>query len=208
MLAAIGHEDASWRPSENGQRSLAMLSEALRAAALEDDDPLRIGALASMGRAATFTGDRRQARELGEEALNHARASGDDGLTAHALGASLWQGLTRSGSLVVARALELQEIGSRLGDDDHLGPAAFHRGAFGYMVGDEPAWSSAQRDLTDDRTLARATILPLRLGMLPIHPDTRSGTTPVPSTSSPSSTTSSAASSVAPPKDRGASRSS
>ena len=149
LLAAIGHEDASWRPSENGQRSLAMLSEALRAAALDDDDPLRIEALASMGRAATFTGDRRQARELGEEALLLARASGDDGLIAHALGATLWQGLTpQLAPTLLARALELHEIGSRLGDDDHLGPAAFHRGAFGYIVGDEPAWSSAQRDLT------------------------------------------------------------
>ncbi len=150
LLAAIGHEDASWRPSENGQRSLAMLSEALRAAALEHDDPLRIRALASMGRAASFTGDRTQARELGEEALEHARASGDDRLTAHALRATLWQGLAPElAPSLLARALELQAIGSRLGDDDHLGPAAFHRGAFAYMVGDEPAWSSAQRDLTE-----------------------------------------------------------
>ncbi len=150
LLAAIGHEDASWRPSENGQRSLAMLSEARRAAALPDDDPLNIRALASMGRAASFTGDRRRAGELGEEALRLARASGDDGLTAHALGATLWQGLTPElAPALLARALELHEIGSRLGDDEHLGPAAFHRGALAYMVGNEPAWSSAQSDLIE-----------------------------------------------------------
>ena len=150
LLAAIGHEDASWRPSENGQRSLAMLNEARRAAALNDDDPLNILALASMGRAASFTGDRRQARELGEEALQQARTSGDDRLTAHALGATLWQGMTPElAPLLLARALEMHEIALRLGDDDHLGPAAFHRGAFAYIVGDEPAWNSAQRDLTE-----------------------------------------------------------
>jgi len=150
LLAAIGHEEASWRPSENGQRSLAMLSEALRAAALDQHDPLNIRALASMGRAASFTGDRRQARRLGEDALQRARASGDDRLTAHALGATLWQGLTPElAPQLLARALELNEIGSRLGDDDHLGPAAFHRGGFAYIVGNEPAWSSAQRDLTE-----------------------------------------------------------
>ena len=149
LLAAIGHEDASWRPSENGQRSMAMLSEARRAAALEEDDPLNIRALASMGRAASFTGDRKRAGELGEEALRLARASGDDTLTALALGATLWQGQTPElAPTLLARALELQEIGERLGDDDHLGPAAFHRGAFSYLVGDEQAWSSAQRDLT------------------------------------------------------------
>ncbi len=150
LLAAIGHEDASWRPSENGQRSLTMLSEALRAAALEPDDPLHIRALASMGRAASFTGDRRRARSLGEDALQRARASGDEELVAHALVATLWQGLTpRLAPQLLARALELHEIGSRLGDDDRLGPAAFHRGAFAYIVGDEPAWSGAQRDLTE-----------------------------------------------------------
>ena len=150
LMAAIGHEGASWRPSQNGQRSLVLLSEALRAAALDDHDPLKVRALASMGRAASFTGDRGQARLLGEEALQRARASGDEELTAHALGATLWQGLTPDlAGPLLARALELHEIGSRLGDDDHLGPAAFHRGAFAYIVGDEPAWSSAQRDLTE-----------------------------------------------------------
>ncbi len=150
LMAAIGHEDASWRPSENGQRSLAMLSGARRAAALDDHDPLNIRALASMGRAASFTGDPRLARTLGEDALQRARASRDDGLIAHALVATLWQGMgPELAPQLLARALELQEIGSRLGNDDHLGPAAFHRGGFAYIVGDEPAWSSAQRDLTE-----------------------------------------------------------
>ncbi|MGB3829877.1 MAG: AAA family ATPase, partial [Ornithinimicrobium sp.] len=150
LQAAIGHEDASWRPSESGQRSLAMLNRALRGAALDPHDPLHIRALASMGRAASFTGDRTRARSLGEDALQRARASGDEALVAHALVATLWQGLTPElAPQLLARALELHEIGSRLGDDDRLGPAAFHRGAFAYIVGDEPAWSSAQRDLTE-----------------------------------------------------------
>jgi len=150
LQAAIGHEDASWRPSENGQRSLAMLSDALDSAALDHDDPLYVRALASMGRAAAFTGDARRARKLGEEALERARASGDEELVAHALGRTLWQGMApQSAPDLLARAVELQEIAARLGDDDYLGPAAFHRGGFAYIVGDEPAWTSAQRDLTD-----------------------------------------------------------
>ena len=150
LLAAIGHEDASWRPSENGRRSLSLLDRSLRGAGLDPDDPLRVRALASMGRAASFTGDRVRARSLGEEALQRARASGDEALVAHALVATLWQGLTPElAPQLLARALELHEIGLRLGDDDRLGPAAFHRGAFAYIVGDEPSWSSAQRDLTE-----------------------------------------------------------
>ena len=150
LLAAIGHEDASWRPSENGQVSLTLLGEALRAAALDENDPLSIRALASMGRAASFTGDRTQAHRLGEDALLRARASGDEELLAHALGATLWQGLTPDlAPQLLARALELHEIGARRGDDEHLGRAAFHRGGFAYLVGDQTAWSSAQRDLTE-----------------------------------------------------------
>ncbi len=150
LLAAIGHEDASWRPSENGQRSLALLSEALNAAGLDHHDPLYVRARASMGRAASFTGDPRRARTVGEDALLRARPTGDEQLIAHALGTTLWQGLSPGlAPELLARALELQEIGSRLGDDDFLGMAAFHRGGFAYIVGDEPAWSSAQRDLTE-----------------------------------------------------------
>ncbi len=150
LLAAIGHEDASARPGVNGQPSLAMLSEALQMCDLDHSDPLYVRALASMGRASAFTGDAHRARALGEDALRRARADGDEELVAHALGRALWQGMTpQLAPELLARAVELYEIGSRLGDDDHLGPAAFYRSVFAYMVGDEPAWTSAQRDLTE-----------------------------------------------------------
>jgi DNA-binding CsgD family transcriptional regulator len=150
LMAAIGHEDASARPGVNGQPSLVMLSEAVDAAALDPSDPLYVRAIASMGRASAFTGDTRRARALGEEALALARADGDEELLAHALGRALWQGMTpQLAPKLLARAVELYEIGSRLADDDHLGPAAFYRSVFAYMVGDEPAWTSAQRDLIE-----------------------------------------------------------
>ena len=150
LLAAIGHEDASWRPSHSGERSLALLTEALAAAGLDQDDPLHVRARASMGRAAAFTGDLRRARTIGEEALLRARRTGDEPLIAHALGTTLWQGLTPDlAPELLARALELQEIGARIGDDGFAGMAAFHRGGFAYTVGNQPVWSSAQRDLTE-----------------------------------------------------------
>jgi DNA-binding CsgD family transcriptional regulator len=150
LLAAIGHEDASARPGVNGKPSLVMLTEALAGANLDHSDPLYVRAIASMGRASAFTGDARRARTLGEEALVRARADGDEELVAHALGRALWQGMTpQLAPALLATAVELYEIGSRLGDDDHLGPAAFYRSVFAYIVGDEPAWTSAQRDLTE-----------------------------------------------------------
>ncbi len=150
LMAAIGHEDASSRPGVNGQPSLTMLSEALAGADLDRSDPLYVRAIASQGRAFAFTGDTQRAGALGEEALARARADGDDELVAHALGRTLWRGMTpQLAPELLARAVELHEIGSRLGDDDHIGPAAFYRAVFGYIVGDEPAWTSAQRDLTE-----------------------------------------------------------
>ncbi len=149
LRAAIGHEEASWRPGTHGHASFALLAEAVESAALEPHDPLHIRALASMGRAASFTGDAPRARLLGERALELARVSGDEPLLAHALGATLWQGMTpRLAPELLARAVELHAIGSRLDDDDHLGPAAFYRAVFGYMVGDEQEWARAQRDMT------------------------------------------------------------
>lgn len=150
LLAAIGHEDASARPGVNGQPSLLMLSEALEEACLDTGDPLYVRALASMGRASAFTGDTQRARAWGEEALALARADGDEELIAHALGRALWQGMTpQLAPELLARSVELYEIGSRLGDGDHLGAAAFYRSVFAYIVGDEAAWTSAQGDLTE-----------------------------------------------------------
>lgn len=150
LQAAIAHEDASWRPGTHGQRSLELLTQALGGAPLDLDDPPSVRALASMGRAAGFTGDARGARERGEQALDAARAIGDDELVAHALGATLWQGMTPAlAPQLLERAIELHAIGARLGDADHLGPASFHRGVFAYLVGDEAQWAIAQRDLTE-----------------------------------------------------------
>ncbi len=150
LRAAIGHEDASWRPGIHGRASLALLTEALASAALAPDDPLHIHAEASMGRAAGFTGDTARARVLGERSLAAARAHGDERLLAHSLGATLWQGMTPVlAPELLARAVELDRIGSRTGNDDHVGQAAFYRALFGYMTGDVGEWVSAQRDLTE-----------------------------------------------------------
>lgn len=150
LQAAIAHEDASWRPGTHGQRSLELLAQAIDGTALDLRDHQSVRALASMGRAFGFTGDFQGAREQGERALQAARALGDEELVAHALGATLWQGMTPAlAPHLLERAVELQQIGSRLGDDDHLGPAAFHRGVFAYLVGDQEQWAAAQRDLTE-----------------------------------------------------------
>lgn len=148
LRAAIGHEDASWRPGLFGERSLELLERAMRRGPTSPDDGLFVRALASSGRALSFTGAAARARDVGEEALQLARLSGDDGLVAHALGATLWQGMTPTlAPGLLARAIELSELGLRLGNDDHLGPAAFYRAVFGYLLGLPGEWSVAAADL-------------------------------------------------------------
>jgi DNA-binding CsgD family transcriptional regulator/tetratricopeptide (TPR) repeat protein len=144
LRAAIGYEDSSWRPGLHGERALRLLSAALRRRSSDPDDPVFIRALASMGRAHSFTGDDRRATQLGERALELARRVGDDGLLAHALGATLWRGMTPElAPHLLERALELAELEERIGE---VGPSAFYRALFGYMLGRPEVWADARRD--------------------------------------------------------------
>jgi DNA-binding CsgD family transcriptional regulator/tetratricopeptide (TPR) repeat protein len=144
MRAAIGYEDSSWRPGLHGERSLQLLSRALRHRAPDPDDPAYVRALASKGRAHSFTGDDRRAGQCGERALGFARELGDDELLAHALGTTLWRGMTPAlAPQLLERALELAEVEERLGE---VGPSAFYRALFGYMLGKQDEWTRARED--------------------------------------------------------------
>ena len=148
LQAAILYEAASWRPGLPGHRAVELLSGALAAGPPDEDAPLRIRAQASLGRACAFTGDTESARELGTAAIGRARLSGDDGLLAHALQASLWHGLRpHDVPDKLARATELSALANRTGDLGHLGPAAYYRGVISYLLGDSAGWASAQHDL-------------------------------------------------------------
>jgi len=148
LHAAVGYEDASWRPGLHGDRSLGLLQRALDGVPTDHRDPLQVRALASMGRAAGFTGDAARSRDVGDRALAAARVVGDPHLLADALAATLWQGMTpQLAPQLLARAVELHALGRTSGDDDHLGQSAFYRAVFGYILGDAAQWASAQRDL-------------------------------------------------------------
>lgn len=147
LRAAIGYEDTSWRPGIHGERSLELLEAALRHHAADLANPLYVRALASMGRACNFVGDDGQAHARGEQALQAARALGDEPLLAHALATTLWRGMTPGlAPQLLERSIELSELARQAGDDDHLGPAAFYRGVFGYMLGQPDQWAAARAD--------------------------------------------------------------
>jgi DNA-binding CsgD family transcriptional regulator len=154
LVAALTYEDASWRPGRPGQRSVELLTDAL-AAVDGAADPRAVRGKASLGRALAFTGDTERAGALGVAAIDEARARGDDDLLAHALQASLWNGLRpRDAPGKLARATELSRLAHRTGALGHLGPAAYYRGVIAYLQGEPAAMDEAHDDLV---RMSRAT---------------------------------------------------
>ena len=147
LRAAVGYEDAIWRPGLPGADAFALLSRALDDMPADPDDPGYVRALASLGRAMAFAGDGR-ARRVGEQALEFARRLGDKRLLAHALQAMLWHAIapgSTDGQLGVA--VELAPLARESEDWEALGIAAIFRAAIAYAHADPDAWSDAVADL-------------------------------------------------------------
>jgi DNA-binding CsgD family transcriptional regulator len=155
LRAAVGYEAASWRPGLPGHRSVELLTAALRGIDRDPSDPVCVRAVASLGRALAFTGATEEASVLGAQAIDLARALRDDDLLAHALQASLWQGLRpQDAPMKLARATELSRLADRTGDMGHLGPGAYYRGVICYLQGEPDGLAAAHADLV---RMARAT---------------------------------------------------
>lgn len=86
--AALGYEEASWRPGLPGTTACQLLRDAL--AAIEaGDSPLRARLLSSLTRALIFTGDVDRSTRVQAQAVAVARRLGEPGILAGALGAGL-----------------------------------------------------------------------------------------------------------------------
>ena len=148
VLAALGYENASWRPGRPGHRAVELLTAALERIDHDENDPVYVQALASLGRALAFTGATDQASTVGGRAVELARRRDDDRLLADTLQASLWLGLRpQDAPARLARATELSGLADRIGDLAHLGPAAYFRGVISYLSGDPVGLEAARQDL-------------------------------------------------------------
>ncbi|CCG03639.1 helix-turn-helix transcriptional regulator [Blastococcus saxobsidens] len=155
LAGAIAYEDASWRPGLPGHRAVQLLTDALAGTHPDPADPRYVRGLASLGRAMAFTGATEEAGALGRRAVDLAREHGDDELLAHALQASLWNGLRpKDAPDKLARAGELSRLADRTGALGHLGPAAYYRGVIAYLQGEPVALAQAHDDLV---RMARGT---------------------------------------------------
>ncbi|OBJ82443.1 ATP-binding protein [Mycobacterium asiaticum] len=147
LEAAIGYEDASWRPGLADSKAADLLASALEVCGLGTQDPLCVRALASFGRALAFAGEAARAREVGSWAIDRARDVGDPAAVLHALHASLWHGLSPEMSDVqLERTAEVLDGVQSLRDYVALGSSSHFRALVSYVVGrpDDLAASSAE----------------------------------------------------------------
>jgi DNA-binding CsgD family transcriptional regulator len=147
LRAAIGYENAAWRPGLPGTEACALLAHALEGVPEDPDDPRYVRALASLGRATAFTGDVERSRQLADLALEYARRLGDRPLLVHVLETMMWQrAVPATIGRHLALAAELGPLAKAVQDWSALGSAAIFSSTIAYIVGDRAAWGAAIAD--------------------------------------------------------------
>ena len=115
--AAIGFEDACWRPGITDQGAIELLGEASRAVDTEDSE-LRVRLLAGVSRAHAFLGQYQQSAVAEHEAITMARRLGDRLGLATVLMRAYWS----HGESRLQRTLEMlteaAELAGELGEPD------------------------------------------------------------------------------------------
>lgn len=149
IRAAIGFEDASWRPGMLGTEARSLLDASIDRIDADPGDRLYVSALTALARAHTFSGDMVRSGDVGRRALAMARETGDEDLVADALVGSLLRVITvpAANSHTYDLSVELRNIVMRTGDYDRLGPAGAMKASTGYLVGDRQAFEEGWSDV-------------------------------------------------------------
>jgi DNA-binding CsgD family transcriptional regulator/tetratricopeptide (TPR) repeat protein len=115
--AAIGYEEACWRPVITDDLAVELLE---RAAAALSDEPsqLRVLVLGGLARALQIRGDQARGAAVRADAVAMARALGDRAALATVLVASYWSSGTISPEDVLDMLTEARDIAADLGDED------------------------------------------------------------------------------------------
>jgi DNA-binding CsgD family transcriptional regulator len=154
LAAAVGFEDATWRPGAVGTRAADLLSAAVEGCQLGGHNPAYVRALASLGRALALGGETASAREVGGRAIDLARELGDEGVVLHALTASLWHGITPDmAKRQFERSAEVTRLSRAARDYESLGAAANFRATVSYLAG-QP--TDLREAIEDSRRAAEA----------------------------------------------------
>jgi DNA-binding CsgD family transcriptional regulator len=112
--AAIGHEEACWRPAMLDHGAVELLEEAAQALGDEDSE-LRVGLLSGLARACDVKGRHARADVARTSAIAMARRIGDDAGLATCLMRSYWARGAGSRATRLQMLTEAMELGERLG---------------------------------------------------------------------------------------------
>ena len=148
LEAAVGYEDANWRPGIANSKAADLLASALESSGLSADDPRYVRALGSFGRALAFAGETVRARDISNLAIDHARKAGDPAAVVHALKTSLWHGLTPDMcESQLERSTELSRMALSRRDYEALGSASHFRALASYQAGLPEELAGATADM-------------------------------------------------------------
>jgi DNA-binding CsgD family transcriptional regulator len=115
--AAIGYEEACWRPGMADQGAVELLEEAV-AELGDDDSELRVGLLSGLARALDLQGRRERGAVVRTSAIAMARRLDDRAGLATVLMRSYWSRGTTSLEEILGMLTEAREIGAELGNTE------------------------------------------------------------------------------------------
>jgi len=157
--AAIGYENACWRPGIADQGAAELLEEA--AAALGDESSeLRVGLLSGLARALDFQGEHERGALVRTSAVTMARRLNDRAGLATTLMRSYWSRGTSSLEEILGMLTEATDLGEELGDTEILAEAMAWRVPAFVALGD---LDSARREVAALRDTAEQTAQPFML---------------------------------------------
>jgi DNA-binding CsgD family transcriptional regulator/tetratricopeptide (TPR) repeat protein len=155
--AAIGYEDASWRPAVMMREAVELLEEAL-AAVGEGSEELRIGLLAGLARALDFEGERERGALVRESAIALARRRGDSAGLAKVLVRSYWARGTTPLQEILSMLTEARDLAQELEDAETNAEAMSWRVPTFVALGE---LESARREIVVLREMAERTAQPV-----------------------------------------------
>ncbi len=160
--AAIGYEDACWRPSIVDQGAVELLEEAAEKLGHENQG-LRVGLLSGLARALDFQGERERGALVRRNPVDLARRLQDRAALAKVLVRSYWSRGTSSLDEILAMLSEARDIGNELGDPEIRADAMAWRVPTFVALGD---LESARQEVAVVREIADQTAQPFLLHVI------------------------------------------
>ena len=158
--AAIGFEEACWRPGIIDEGAVELLEEASAALDADDDSELRVRLLAGRSRALAFIGHYEESSIAERGAIAMARRLDDRLGLATVLMRSYWSRAEGSLDRTLAMLTEARELAEELGETDIQAEAMAWRIAGLIALGD---LGTAERELADAHALAARVRQPFQL---------------------------------------------